>query len=60
MAMFDDSLERVWLELLNRWVGAKRTGDKATEDLAWDLMADMERMWPDKVAAIKDRYGDSP
>jgi len=61
MALLEESLERVWLELatIYRTERSKReveTPSTVREDLAWDLMDELERMWPERIKAIRERY----
>ena len=61
MATLMDSLERVWLELLKTWVAHQRIAaptreDDARAELAWDLMNDLERFWPDRILEIRQRH----
>lgn len=56
MSMFNESLERVYLELVTIYVSEKRQGNEARSELAWDLTRDMERMWPEKIQEIEERH----
>jgi hypothetical protein len=59
MSMFDESLERVYLELVTLYVAEKRKqpeGESERAALIWDTIEDLRRVWPQKVDEIEARY----
>lgn len=47
------ALERVYIAMLHQLLHGETQEKK---DLAYDLLNDLERMWPAEVAEIKQRY----
>lgn len=56
MSMFNESLERTYLELVTLWVKAKRESNDERDFLLWETIENLRRIWPEKINEIEARH----